>query len=125
MLRSLQSDVEGTPFEVLLQNKPIRPQYFHALVMALTNSKRISPQKRRVFVERYNLDGKGYRTFKEIGDGLSLSLNHMRNEVHTAIRQMLQCLETLKHDKDLSILGDKYKVEEPTDSISVVPQAAE
>lgn len=93
--------------------------------MALTNSKRISPQKRRVFVERYNLDGKGYRTFKEIGDGLSLSLNHMRNEVHTAIRQMLQCLETLKHDKDLSILGDKYKVEEPTDSISVVPQAAE
>ena len=84
---SLRFYLKDTPFNDLLRDTSVSPEYFHALVCAVINPN-IEPRLRKVFVRRVNLGGKGFHTLKEIGDEIGVGKEQVRQVFARAVRKI-------------------------------------
>jgi len=78
----------------LLKDTPVSPAHFHALILAVVDPN-IEPRLRKVFVWRTNMDGKGFRTLKEIGDEIGVGKEQVRQIFARARRKIIANIKLL------------------------------
>lgn len=102
---SIARPVRDTPFMALLQDAPVSTMYFHALLLSVIHPS-VTPMERKVFVARLNMDGKGFRTLRDIGSEVGGARDDQitRDFTRAAIK-ILHNLEVLRSEEDLSVLG--------------------